>query len=75
MYMILPIEIMLEIYDYSNVETRIKLNSILGLSYYLKNPFQNINTRPTNINFRTLVMGTTFHRYTSYKGANIILPM
>jgi hypothetical protein len=73
--MILPTEIMLEIYDYSNVETKIKLNSILGLSYYVKNPFQNINTRPTNINFRTLVMGTTFHRYASYKGSTIILPM
>jgi len=66
--MILPIEIMLEIYDYSNVETRIKLNSILRLSYYLKNPFQNINTRPTNINCRALVMGTTFHKYASYRG-------
>ena len=73
--MILPSEIMLEIYDYSNVETRIKLNSILGLSYYVKNPFENINIRPTNINFRTLVMGTTFHRYASYKGTTIILPM
>ncbi len=31
--------------------------------------------KPTNINFRTLVMGTTFHRYTSYRGATIILPM
>jgi hypothetical protein len=73
--MILPREIMLEIYDYSNVETRIKLNSILGLSYYVKNPFQNINTRPTNINFRTLVMGTSFHRYASYRDVNIIIPM
>jgi hypothetical protein len=73
--MILPTEIMLEIYDYSNIETRIKLNSILRLSYYVKNPFQNINIKPTNINFRTLVMGTTFHRYASYRGATIILPM
>lgn len=73
--MILPTEIMLEIYDYSNVETRIKLNSILGLSYYVKNPFQNINTRATNINFKTLVMGTTFYKYANYKGATIILPM
>jgi hypothetical protein len=73
--MILPTEIMLDIYDYSNVETRIKLNSILGLSYYVKNPFHNINIRSTNINFRTLVMGTTFHRYASYRGATIILPM
>lgn len=73
--MILPTEIMLDIYDYSNAETRIKLNSILGLSYYVKNPFHNINIRATNINFRTLVMGTTFHRYASYRGVTIILPM
>jgi hypothetical protein len=72
---IVPTEIMLKIYDYSNAETRIKLNRILGWSYYVKNPFHNINTRATNINFRTLVMGTTFHRYASYRGATIILPM
>ena len=72
--MILPIELMLEIYDYSNAETRIKLNRILGWSYYVKNPFHNINTKG-DAKFKTLVMGTTFHRYASYRGATIILPM
>lgn len=40
--MILPSEIMLEIYNYSNIETRIKLNRALSWSYYTKNPFYNI---------------------------------
>jgi hypothetical protein len=72
--MILPVEIMLQIYDYSNAETRIKLNRIFGWSYYVKNPFDNINTRG-DVEFKTLVMGTKFNRYASYKGATIILPM
>lgn len=72
--MILPIEIMLEIYDYSNAETRIKLNRIFGWSYYTKNPFDNISMRG-DVNFNTLVMGTKFHRYASYKGATILIPM
>lgn len=72
--MILPTEILLHIYDYANPETRIKLNRIFGWSYYVKNPYQNTNTR-ANFNFKTLVMGTTFNRYASYKGVTVILPM
>lgn len=72
--MILPTEILLHIYDYSNPETRIKLNRIFGWSYYVKNPFQNTDTRARGINFKTLVMGTTFYKYTSYRGRTIILP-
>lgn len=74
MNMILPTELMLEIYDWADPETRIKLNKIFGWSYYFKNPFHNINTKG-NAKFQTLVMGTTFHRYASYRGATIILPM
>lgn len=71
--MILPVELILQIYDYSDAETRIKLNKIFNWSYYDKNPFYNIPIR-CNVRFRTLVMGTTFHRYASYGGRVILLP-
>lgn len=70
--MILPSEIMLEIYNYSNVETRIKLNRALSWSYYTKNPFYNIKNG--NIEFKKIVTETNFPRYASYKGITIILP-
>ena len=71
--MILPVELLLKIYDYSDSETRIKLNKIFKWSYYVKNPFYNIPIK-SNIHFRTLVMGTTFTKFASYKGMTIILP-
>lgn len=41
--MILPNEILLHIYDYSDTETRIKLNKIFKWSFYSKNPFHNLD--------------------------------
>jgi hypothetical protein len=71
--MILPVELMLKIYDYSDTETRVKLNKVLNWSYYVKNPFYNIPIR-RDLRFRTLVMGTVFTRFASIGGRTIILP-
>ena len=60
--MTLPVELLLKIYDYSDSETRIKMNRIFKWSYYDKNPFHN-NQIKSNIHFRTLVMGTTFTKF------------
>jgi hypothetical protein len=72
--MILPTELFLHIYDYSDMETRIKLNRIFGWSYYFRNPFHN-NTIRGELKFKPLVKGTIFHRIASYKGMTIILPV
>ena len=71
--MTLPVELLLKIYDYSDSETRIKMNRIFKWSYYDKNPFHN-NQIQSNIHFRTLVMGTTFTKFAIHKGITIILP-
>jgi hypothetical protein len=71
--MILPVELLLKIYDYSDSETRIKMNRIFKWSYYVKNPFHNIQIT-NNLHFRTLVMGTVFTKYATYKGKTIIIP-
>jgi hypothetical protein len=39
---ILPTEIILEIYEYCDVETRIKLNSLMKWSYYSMNPYNGV---------------------------------
>lgn len=37
----LPIELIYIIYQYSDISTRIKLNRIFKISYYILNPFHN----------------------------------
>jgi hypothetical protein len=37
----IPIELIYIIYKYSDISTRIKLNRIFKISYYILNPFNN----------------------------------
>lgn len=37
----LPTELLLIIYDFSSIDTRIKLNRIFKWSFYIKNPYEN----------------------------------
>lgn len=66
--MILPNEILLEIYNYSDTETKIKLNKVFKWSFYHKNPFYNVfkcyNNQKKNISTRIA----------SYNGFTVILP-
>jgi hypothetical protein len=39
--MILPIELIYIIYNHSDMATRIKLNKIFNISFYVLNPLQN----------------------------------
>jgi hypothetical protein len=45
--MILPNEILLDIYDYSDIQTKIKLNKVFKWSFYSKNPFYNVDFKGT----------------------------
>jgi hypothetical protein len=75
--MILPMEIMVMIYDYSDIETRIKMNKIFKWSYYLKNPFFNVLIN-SDLKYGSLFtkpfVRTNFRRFASYKGSIIVLP-
>jgi len=67
--MILPNEILLEIYNYSDIQTKIKLNKAFKWSFYHKNPFYNIlynQNKNKNKNISTKIA--------SYKGFTVILP-
>lgn len=69
--MLLPNEILLYIYDYSDIQTKIKLNKIFKWSFYHKNPFHNLNFKGTN---RLQDTRKIYTRIASYNGFTIILP-
>lgn len=63
--MIVPLELIIKIYDSSDIETRIKLNKVFKWSYYFKNPFYNVSLI-NNVN--------TNYTYTSFKGITMRIP-
>lgn len=67
--MLLPNEILLYIYDYSDIETKIKLNKILKWSFYSKNPFHNIINKTI-----PKIKPKITKRIASYRGYTILLP-
>jgi hypothetical protein len=62
--MILPNEILLDIYDYSDIQTKIKLNKVFKWSFYSKNPFHNLDFKGTQ---------KITNRIASYRGHTFVL--
>jgi hypothetical protein len=69
----LPTELLMIIYDYSDTQTRIKLNTAFKWSYYFKNPLYKLQIKK-QLEYQTLFKLTTPYRMASIGGATIILP-
>ena len=69
----LPTELLIDIYNYSDSQTRIKLNKAFKWSYYFKNPFYKLQIKK-KLEYRTLVKVTTLYKIATIAGVSIILP-